>query len=132
MIAAIILAFSVAALAHFGVFTWRMGMICLAAEPLSDRLLAVIPDNSLDNKGFRTLSALCEICPELEGWGSRLHLIRAYHSGIQALDCLVGILLPSATAWTQQELCLCARYVAVEIDRRLARNQACLADLRSY
>jgi hypothetical protein len=132
MTSAIILALALAALGHFGMFLWRLGIIALAAEPLSDRIFAAAPDNSLDEKGFQALSSLNEICPELEGCGRGLRLVRGYHSCIQALDRLAGILLPCATRWTQQELTLCARYLAVEIDHRLARNQACFAALRSY
>lgn len=132
MASAIILALALAALGHFGMFLWRLGIITLAAEPLSDRIFAAAPDNSLDEKGFQALSSLNEMCPELDGCGSHLGMVRIYHRGIHAVDRLAGVLVPSVTRWTQQELCLCARYVAVEIDRRIARNQACFAALRSY
>ena len=132
MSAAIILVMSLAALAHFGWYSWRMTVITLAAEPLSDRIRVAIPDNHLEEKDFRELSSFVQLCPDLDGHGKHLGLVRTYYLGLRTLDKLSSILLPAASSWTQKELVLCRRYVAVEIDQRLQRNQACLAEICSY
>ena len=132
MLAALILVFSVMMLVQFSIYTWRMAVISLAANPLSDLGLTAIRPTSIESTDFRALSALNGLCPELEKPTSGLRLVRAYCSGITLLDRLSNALLPAAASWTQNELALCTRYMSVEIDQRLQRNQLCYAALRSY
>jgi hypothetical protein len=39
--------------------------------------------------------------------------------------------MPAVAAWSQRELAICARYAAVQIDRRLQANLELAASLRS-
>jgi len=44
---------------------------------------------------------------------------------------VVGQAVPAIAAWSQRELTVCARYAAVQIDRRLQANLELAASLRS-
>jgi hypothetical protein len=50
---------------------------------------------------------------------------------VDGLGSLVGRSMPSVAAWSQRELAVCARYAAVQIDRRLQANLELAASLRS-
>ena len=132
MVSALILVVSIAALAQFGIFTWRMAVITLAAEPLSEVGQTAITPNITGDNDFRTLAALNSICPELKSAGSKLWFVCAYYRGVQALDRLSSTVLPSVSGWTHDEMALCARYLAVVMDQRLQRNLTCFAEVRSY
>lgn len=115
MIAALILVFSLAALAQFGFYCWRAAVVTRAAADVSD--------STLEDKDFRALASLNDICPELHDSSPRIRLVRAYYRAIERL---------SAADWAQREMATCARYMAVILDQRLQRNQACFAELRSF
>jgi hypothetical protein len=40
--------------------------------------------------------------------------------------------MPSASAWTNREMALCTQFAAVTLSQRMERNQALLAEVRSY
>jgi hypothetical protein len=130
MFAALIFVISVAALAQFGLFTWRAGLLSLADHPLSEQICnaAGISANSISPEDFETLSSLHKVCPELKQASRELWPVRVYYNMVRALGWLGGNKLP----WASSEMALCTRYVAVVIDQRLQRNQACLAQLSSY
>ena len=119
MISALILVFSLAALAQFGFYSWRAAVITLAAADVSD--------NTLENKDFQALAALNEICPALNSSTPKIGLVRIYYGAVERLASL-----PSAADWAKREMATCARYMAVVVDQRLQRNQACFAALRSF
>ena len=50
---------------------------------------------------------------------------------IAAIDSLAGRTMPAIAAWSQRELAVCARYAAVQIDRRWQANLDLAASLRS-
>lgn len=129
MFAALIFAISAAALAQFGVFTWRAGLLSLAEQPLSEQIceIAGISANSIGQKDFETLSSLHKVCPELKQASRELWSVRVYYQVVRSLGWLGG-----SKPWASREMALCTRYVAVVIDQRLQRNRACLAQLSSY
>jgi hypothetical protein len=50
---------------------------------------------------------------------------------IDGFASTVGRIMPAVAAWSQRELTVCARYAAVQIDRRLQANLELAASLRS-
>jgi len=124
MISALILVFSLAALAQFGFYTWRAAVITLAAADVSD--------NALENKDFRALATLNEICPALNASKPKIGLVRVYFRTVERLSASLRSSLPSAAEWAEREMATCSRYMAVVVDQRLQRNQACFAALRSF
>ena len=50
---------------------------------------------------------------------------------IAGLDALLGKQMPSFAAWSDRERVICARYAAVQVDRRLQANLELAASLRS-
>jgi len=124
MISALILVFSLAALAQFGFYTWRAAVITFAAADVSD--------NALENKDFQALATLNEICPALNSSSPRIGLVRIYFRAVERLSASLRASLPSAADWAEREMATCARYMAVVVDQRMQRNQACFAALRSF
>lgn len=133
MFAAMLLAISIVALSQFGVYYWRAILAGVAAQPVSDRVLAAANVDAQRMKGedFETLAGLHELTPELRPSGDGLTLVRAYYRIIEGLNDLSGVRMPAVAAWCERERVICARYAAVQIDRRLQTNLALAAALRS-
>jgi hypothetical protein len=58
-------------------------------------------------------------------------LVRAYYRVVEGIGALSGLRLPALAEWCERERVICARYAAVQIDRRLQVNLALAAALRS-
>ena len=129
MFSAMLLAISIVALAQFGLYYWRAVLTGVAAQPISNRVLeaAQLEEPDLRGKDFEKLAGLLALTPELEGHGDPLGPVRAYY----AMVGFLGSLSPAFSAWSEQERVLCARYTAVQVERRLEANLAQAASLRS-
>jgi hypothetical protein len=129
MFSAMLLAISIVALAQFGLYYWRAVLTGVAAQPISNRVLeaAQLEEPDLRGKDFEKLAGLLTLTPELEGHGDHLGPVRAYY----AIVGFLGSLSPALSAWSEQERVLCARYTAVQVERRLEANLAQAASLRS-
>lgn len=129
MFAAMLLAISIVALCQFALYYWRAVLTGIAAKPISNRVLeaARLEDPELRGKDFEKLAGLLTLTPELRGRGDHLGLVRAYY----AMVGFLGSLSPAFSAWSEQERVLCARYTAVQVERRLEANLAQAASLRS-
>jgi len=129
MFSAMLLAISIVALAQFGLYYWRAVLTGVAAQPISNRVLeaAQLEEPDLRGKDFEKLAGLLTLTPELEGHGDSLGPVRAYY----AMVGFLGSLSPAFSAWSEQERVLCARYTAVQVERRLEANLAQAASLRS-
>jgi|SRR6516225_3986303 hypothetical protein len=129
MFSAMLLAISIVALAQFGLYYWRAVLTGVAAQPISNRVLeaAQLEEPDLRGKDFEKLAGLLTLTPELEGHGDSLGPVRAYYAVVGFL----GSLSPAFSAWSEQERVLCARYTAVQVERRLEANLAQAASLRS-
>jgi hypothetical protein len=57
--------------------------------------------------------------------------VRGYYALVDGIASLVGRSMPAVAAWSQRELTVCARYAAVQIDRRLQANLELAASMRS-
>jgi hypothetical protein len=133
MFATMLFAISIVALAQFGLYYWRAVLAGVAAQPVSDRVLtaARVENGRVAPEHFETLAGLHDLTPELFPNRGGLGLVRLYYRVIQSLDAVVGARIPSLAAWSLRERVICARYAAVQVDRRLQANLQLAASLRS-
>jgi hypothetical protein len=133
MFSAMLFAIAVVALAQFALYYCRAVLTGVAAQPISSRVLeaAQVSEEGLRGADFQKLASLLAVTPQLEGHGSKLHLIRTYYNFVGRISQLFSSLSPAIAVWSEQERVLCARYTAVQVDRRLAANLAQAASIRS-
>jgi len=133
MYAFMLFAISIVALSQFALYYWRAVLAGVAAQPVSDRVLAAahIANGRPSGDDFQTLSGLHQLTPNLRPARGGMTLVRLYYSVLEGLDSFVGSRMPALAAWSSRERALCARYAAVQIDRRLQANLALAASLRS-
>lgn len=133
MFAAMLLAISIVALSQFALYYWRAVLAGVAAQPVSDRVLAAANLDARQMKGqdFETLAGLHELTPDLQTSGGGMTLVRAYYRVVEGLGSISNIRMPAVAEWCERERVICARYAAVQIDRRLQANLAMAAALRS-
>jgi hypothetical protein len=133
MFAAMLFAISIVALSQFAAYYWRAMLAGAAAQPVSERVLlaAGARNGQLTGEDFPALLGLHNLTPELRSGSNGLGLVRLYYSLVDSLGSLAGKRMPAVAAWSQRELAVCARYAAVQIDRRLQANLELAASLRS-
>lgn len=133
MFSAMLFAISIVALSQFALYYWRAVLAGVAAQPVSDRVLAAarVENGRVTSKHFQTLAGLHDLTPDLYPNRGGLGLVRLYFRGVEALDALVGARMPAIAAWSERERVICARYAAVQVDRRLQANLDLAASLRS-
>jgi len=133
MFSAMLLAISTVALAQFALFYWRAIVAGVAAEPVSGRVLEAVhvAGGELSGKDFDVLAELHELTPDLRPSQAGLGFVRVYFKAVQLVGALAANSLPAVSAWAEREGMLCARYAAVQIDRRLQANLALAASIRS-
>ncbi len=133
MFSAMLLAISTVALSQFALYYWRAVLAGVAAQPVSDRVLAAaqVEDGRLTPQHFKTLASLHDLTIELHPNRSGLGFVRLYYSVVEALDGVLGKQIPSLAVWSERERVICARYAAVQVDRRLQANLQLAASLRS-
>lgn len=133
MFPALILAISVVALSQFALLYWRAVLTGVAAAPISDVTLdaAGLKNRRLTGQDFETLAVLRGITPELHSRGGGLGFVRLHYHLVQGICWLAGRHIPSVVTWGERELATCARYAAVQFDRRLQSNLVLAAALRS-
>jgi hypothetical protein len=133
MFATMLLAISIVALSQFALYYWRALLVGVAAHPVSDRVLAAanLDVTSMKGQDFEQLAGLHELTPNLQSNRDGLLLVRGYYRVLETLSSLSGLRLPTMAAWCERERLICARYAAVQIDRRLQTNLALAEALRS-
>lgn len=133
MFSAMLFAFAIVALAQFALYYWRAVLTAVASQPISSRVLeaAQVVEPGLRGADFEKLASLMYLTPELKGAGESLGLVRAYYTLVGKIAELFGKVSPALMIWSEQERVLCARYAAVQIDRRLEANLAQAASIRS-
>jgi hypothetical protein len=133
MFAAVLLVVSIVALSQFALYYWRSVLAGVAAQPVSGRVLeaACVRDGNVSAGDFDALAVLNELTPQLQGAERGLTMVRLYVRAIQAIELLLGSFTPAVRDWSQRERALCARYAAVQVDRRLQANLELAASLRS-
>lgn len=133
MFAAMLLAFSMVALGQFAVYYWRAVLSGVARQPLSVHALAVaqMKDGRLTGADFDALVSLHNVTPDLRPGPRGLSVVRMYYAVIDGIRSMATTRAPQVAEWAERELATCARYVAVQMDRRLQANLALAAALRS-
>lgn len=133
MFSAMLFSISIVALTQFALYYWRAVLAGVAAQPVSDRVLAAaqVEDGRLTSRHFETLAGLHDLTPELSPNRPGLGLVRLYYRIVEGLGTLAGARIPSVAAWSERERFICARYAAVQVGRRLQANLELVASLRS-
>jgi len=133
MFAAMLFTISIVALAQFGLYYWRAVLSGVAAQPVSDRVLwaAHVENGRVTSRDFETLAGLHDLTPDLYPNRGGLGLVRLYHRVVQVVDAFAGSRIPAIAVWSNRERAICARYAAVQVDRRLQANLELAASLRS-
>jgi len=133
MFSALLLAISMAALAQFGVFYWRALVAGIAAQPVSGQVLAAakVDSETMRGEDYRSLAQLHKLTPELCAKSSGLGLVPVYFKLMHAIGTLAAGRVATLADWAESERALCARYAAVQVDRRLQANMAFAAAMRS-
>jgi|SRR5271156_1559899 len=133
MFAAMLLAISTVALLQFAIYYWRAILAGVAAQPVSARVLesAGVEGGRLSARDFAVLAELHDLTADLDPSAAGLGFVRAYYQIVRAGGALLGRHFPELAAWSDRERTTCARYAAVQIDRRLQANMALAASLRS-
>ena len=133
MFAAMLLAISIVALSQFALYYWRAILAGVAAQPVSDRVLAAarLDSGRMKAQDFEMLAGLHELTPNLRSNGGGLTLVRAYYRIIEGLGSLSNAHMPAVAEWCERERVICARYAAVQIGLRLQANLELAAALRS-
>lgn len=133
MFSALLLAISTAALAQFALYYFRAVVAGVAAQTISAEVLtaARVEGGVLRGRDFRTFEQLHELTPTLSKGTSGLAMIKAYYRLIHTVGMLASGRANALANWAERERVLCARYAAVQIDRRLQANLALAAAIRS-
>jgi hypothetical protein len=133
MFSAMLLTISIFALVQFAIYYVRSVVAGVAAQPISEEVMAAVSLNgaSLSGRDFGIVAKLHELTPNLQKKSSGIGLVRAYFSVVHAIGTLASGRIASITRWAEGEEGLCARYAAVQVDRRLQSNLALAAAIRS-
>jgi len=133
MFSAMLLTISVAALGQFAVFYWRAVVAGIAAQPVSEQVLAAakVESDAIRGEDFRSFAKLHDLTPDLSPRPAGLGFVPAYFSFIHVIGKLAAGRVSTLANWAESERTLCARYAAVQIDRRLQSNMALTAAMRS-
>lgn len=134
MFSIMLLAIAVVALGQFALYYWRAVLAGVAALPVSSRVFeaAQVAEPSLSGNDFYKLVSLHRLTPKLRTGDSGLAVVRAYYALMSQMEALFGKLSPALMTWSERERVLCARYAAVQIERRLQSNLAQAASFNSY
>ena len=118
---------------QFALYYWRAVFTGVASLPISSRVLeaAQVDEMSMCGNDFVKLVSLHNLTPELKEGKSGLGLVRAYYEVIRRAEAAMGSVSPMVAGWAEKERLLCARFAAVQIERRLQSNLIQAASIRS-
>jgi len=130
---AMLLTISLVALGQFALYYWRAVVAGVAAQPVSGQVLAAasVEAGMLRGRDYRSLAQLHKLTPELCARHSSLGLVPLYFQFIHAVGTLAAGRIAALADWAENERTLCARFAAVQVDRRLQANLAVAAAIRS-
>jgi hypothetical protein len=133
MFAAMLFAISIVALSQFALYYWRAVLAAVAGQPVSENVLAAasIGNRRVTAGDFQTLAGLHDLTLDLTPRSGGLGLVRLYYRIVDGMNLVAGKRMPALTAWCDQELTICARYAAVQIEYRLRSNLELAASMRS-
>jgi hypothetical protein len=128
MMAAFILAFSVAALLQFFVSYCRSLIAASAKHALSAEVRDVAglaPKAS--GEDFARVVQLLRLCPDRPEDRAEIRAIGAYFRLLNLVRATLAKATPSLRAWTESERGQCTYFAAVTLDRRIAFSRDMLA-----
>lgn len=133
MISALIFVISVAALAQFGLFSWRAAFLSVAVREVSPATRAAMgaAAAAMDNGDFKAATKWLEVSPNLAGEDRRLWTVKLYFVAVRAIDSFARMVAPTGE-WSHREMVACARFAAIVVEERLQRNQLAMAEMRSF
>ena len=133
MFSAMLLGIAAVAMGQFALYYWRAVFTGVASLPISSRVLeaAQVDETALCGNDFEKLASLHHLTPELKDGKSSLTLVRAYYQMIRHAEAVLGGISPLVASWGEKERLLCARFAAVQIERRLQANLLQAASIRS-
>ncbi len=133
MIAALILAFSFAALLEFFVAYSRSLIATYDKVELSEDVQEVtgIDDHLVNGEDFKRLLHLLHLCPEPGDDRFEIRAVRTYYAMMSALRAMARGLLPAVGDWAESERKGCAYFAVVALDRRIAHNRDLMAQQMS-
>lgn len=133
MFSGMLLAIAVVAMGQFALYYWRAVFTGMASLPISSRVLeaAQVDEMSMCGSDFEKLASLHNVTPELKNGKTGLGLVRFYYQMVRRAESLFGDISPIIASWGEKERLLCARFAAVQIERRLQSNLMQAASIRS-
>jgi hypothetical protein len=133
MFSAMLLTISIAAVAQFGLYYWRAVVASVASQPVSEQVLAAahVDTGILRGADYRPIAELHKLTADLCTRRSGLGLVPLYFQFMHAIGTLAAGRIKALAEWAERERVLCARYAAVQVDRRLQANLALAASIRS-
>lgn len=133
MFSGMLLAIAVVAMGQFALYYWRAVFTGMASLPISSRVLeaAQVDEMSMCGSDFEKLASLHNVTPELKSGKTGLGLVRFYYQMVRRAESLFGGISPMIASWGEKERLLCARFAAVQIERRLQSNLMQAASIRS-
>jgi hypothetical protein len=133
MFIVMLFAISIVALSQFAIYYWRAVLAAVAGQPVSEHVLeaARVENGRVTGQDFETFAGLHALTPDLRPDRNGLGFVRLYFRVVDAIRDVAGRHMPAVAAWSEHELAVCARYAAVQIDRRLRANLELAATLRS-
>lgn len=133
MFSAMLFAIALVAMGQFALYYWRAVFTGMASLPISARVLeaAEVDETTMCGNDFVKLLSLHNLTPELKEGKSGLRLVRAYYAVLGRVESTFQAASPMLASWTEKERLLCARFAAVQIERRLQANLIQAASIRS-
>jgi|SRR5579883_1802538 hypothetical protein len=133
MFSAMLFAIALVAMGQFALYYWRAVFTGVASLPISSRVLeaAQVDETSMCGNDFVKLVSLLNLTPELKEGKSGLGFVRVYFEMIRRVESMFASVSPVIASWGEKERLLCARFAAVQIERRLQANLIQAASIRS-
>ncbi|MDP9146060.1 MAG: hypothetical protein M3N22_00245 [Acidobacteriota bacterium] len=129
MMAGAIFVFSLAALLQFFVSYCRSLIAASSRRALSPDVQDVIGVNRrATGDDFERVMQYLQLCPERREDRNGIQAIGAYFRLLGVARSTVGSIIPSLRSWTESERSLCAYFLAVALDRRIAYSRDMLAE----
>jgi hypothetical protein len=128
MIPALIFVISVAAFLQFFVSYCRSVIAAYGEVELSEQARQVTGIHNRQVKGndFKRLLQLVRLCPAFGEDEKELRAVRIYYALLNGVQGLLRPIYAAAAEWMELERQGCAYFVAVALDRRIARNRVLL------
>jgi hypothetical protein len=130
MIAAVILAVSLAAMLQFFISYCRSLLAASARQPLSAETQDVTGISSrvaARSADFQRVMQLLQLCPERPNDRGGIRAVQLYFRLLNLFRATLGRIIPSSRPWTEMQGAQCAYFAAVALDRRIAFSRDTIA-----